>query len=222
MTLLHFQENLLPVEEIEDQPAGEEVECLRDELVPVTVKQFDDAAEEETTRPGAVDDSWQHVDGDGIHADDLEEESPTAPASYVDDVIKQREADERIARHGADEGTGPELFVDREDKAPQPANQCERHTSQKYIESLFVAGDFCAADPLACEHAQHGGDDGRKRAEQAFRIEGFLIEMLFGYQGAVDDADQIVFEGERIGAVRYEPHGQPVTDEYDSRDRDKN
>ena len=75
---------------------------------------------------------------------------------------------------------------------------------------------------MACEHAQHGGDDGRKRAEQAFRIEGFLIEMLFGYQGAVDDADQIVFEGERIGAVRYEPHGQPVADENGGRDTGQN
>ena len=128
--LLHFQENLLPVEEVEDQPAGEEVECLRDELVPIAVEQFDDAAEEETTRSGAVDDSWQHVDGDGVHADDFEEESPTTPAFYVDDVIEQREADKRVARHGADEGASPEFFVDREDKAPQPADQRERDAGQ--------------------------------------------------------------------------------------------
>ena len=86
--LSDLQEDLFPIEEIKNQPAGEEVERLRDKLVPVAVKQFDDAAEEEATRSGTVDDSWQHIDGDGIHADDFEEERPTAPTFYVDDVIE--------------------------------------------------------------------------------------------------------------------------------------
>ena len=40
-----LHEDLLSVEEIKDQPAGEEVECLYDELVPVVDKQFDDTVE---------------------------------------------------------------------------------------------------------------------------------------------------------------------------------
>ena len=35
---LDLDENLLSIEEIKDQPAGKEVERLRDELVPIAVK----------------------------------------------------------------------------------------------------------------------------------------------------------------------------------------
>jgi hypothetical protein len=57
-TSLHLQEDLFPVEEVKDQPAGKEIERLRDEFVPVTVKQFDDAAKEESTGSRAINDSW--------------------------------------------------------------------------------------------------------------------------------------------------------------------
>ena len=48
MTSSDFQEDLLSVEEEEDQPAGENVERMPGQLVPVAFKPFDDAAEEES------------------------------------------------------------------------------------------------------------------------------------------------------------------------------
>ena len=172
-----LQEDFLSVEEEEYQPAGENVERMPGQLVPIALKPFDDAAEEKSIDSGAVNNPLHHVDGNGIHADDSEEERPTAPASYVDDIIEDGEADKGVAAHGADKGAAPELFVDGEGKAPQPADQCKRHASQKKIEGFFVAGKFRAADPLSREHAQHGGDNGRNSAEQAFRIKGLVVEM---------------------------------------------
>ena len=119
-----------------------------------------------------------HVDGDGIHADDAEEKGPATPSLYINYIIEDGEADERITAHGADEGAGPELFVDWEGEAPQPADQCKRHAGQQKKEGFFVAGKFRASDPLSCEHAQHGGDDGRQRAEQSLRIKRLVVEMV--------------------------------------------
>ena len=156
-----FQEDFFPVEEKEDQPAGENVEGVIGQLVPVAVKQFDDAPEEESIDSRTINNPLQHIDRYGIHADDSEEERPTAPAFYIDDIIEDGEADKGVAAHGANKGAGPELFVDGEGKPPQPADQRKRHAGQKKIEGFFVAGDFRATDPLSREHAQHGGDDGR-------------------------------------------------------------
>ena len=93
-TSLDLEEDLFLIEKEEDQPAGENVESMPGQLVPVTVKPFDDAAEEESIDSGAVNNPLHHVDGNGIHADDSEEERPTAPTFYIDDVIENCEADE--------------------------------------------------------------------------------------------------------------------------------
>ena len=45
-TSLDLQEDLLSIEEEKDQPAGENVESMPSQLVPVAIKPFDDAAEE--------------------------------------------------------------------------------------------------------------------------------------------------------------------------------
>ena len=89
---LDLQEDLLSVEEEENQPAGENIESMPSQFVPVAIKPFDDAAKEKAIDSRTVDNPLHHVDGNGIHADDSEEESPTPPAFYVDDVIEDGKA----------------------------------------------------------------------------------------------------------------------------------
>ena len=93
-TSLDLKEDLLLVEKEEDQPAGENVESMPGQFIPIAVKPFDNAAKEESIDSGTVNNPLHHVDGNGIHADDSEEERPTTPTSYIDDVIENCEADE--------------------------------------------------------------------------------------------------------------------------------
>ena len=73
---LHFQENTLAVEEVEEKPADGDVGCFGEERLRVLGHEGDESVEEPLRCVGEVDEPLTQIDGDGVHADDREEERP--------------------------------------------------------------------------------------------------------------------------------------------------
>ncbi len=103
-----------------------------------------------------VDDFFREVDGDGIHADDGEEGGPAFELPDVDDEVEEGKEQQAEAADEADEGTGPQVFIDGEGEVPEGAGADEGNGAGGHEENLAerLAAQIRRQDELAGEHAE--------------------------------------------------------------------
>ena len=85
---LYFQENLLTIHEVHEEPKHEHVADGVCDGVVLLGQQAEDAVEEAVVQLGEVDEAGRHVDEDGVHADDLEVEVPFPPPKHIYYIIE--------------------------------------------------------------------------------------------------------------------------------------
>ena len=213
-----FQEYLLSIHEVHEEPEHEHVaDGVRDGVV-LLRQQAEDAVEETVVQLGEVDEARRHVDEDGVHADDLEVEVPLPPSAHIYYKIEEGKHDERVACDGQDEGAAPEGLVDGVDDVPCGTQQGRDDACGKEHEGRARRG-FAALNKDTGEHSQHGGTDGGQGGEQAFGVVVWLVAMGT-QQGAVDVAGNVTFAGQgvyrRIDSGRMDKgRDQPVAYQYD-------
>ena len=89
-----FQESVLAVKEVEEQPAHYNVAQVRHHLFHVLGEQTGNAAEEELVGGGEVDHALGKIDGDGVHAHNSENECPLLPSAHVYNRVENGHHDE--------------------------------------------------------------------------------------------------------------------------------
>ena len=99
---LDFEEDALAVEYVKEYPAEGDVAEGLDEWLHVVGHDADETAEYFSVGVGKTDEFLRQVNGDGVKADNLEEERPTLPAAHVDDVVEKREHQHGICSDNAD------------------------------------------------------------------------------------------------------------------------
>ena len=105
-----FEEDVLAIEEVQEQPGDGEVAEVPEESAPVFAKEGFRPAKEEVGDVVEADVGLGEVDGDCVHADDAEWEGPTFEAEDVDEVIEEGEKCRGEASGEEREGGAPEGF----------------------------------------------------------------------------------------------------------------
>ena len=101
--LSDFQESLLPVEEVEEEPADGNHSEFGKDCSPFRRELFCKTSEEEIADASKVYDPLSHIDGDGIHAYDGKELGPFLPLHYVYDIKEQGEHSYAVCSYHKDE-----------------------------------------------------------------------------------------------------------------------
>ncbi len=99
------------------------------------------------------------VEGEGIHADDDEEEGPATVLLHIDELMKCGEEEHADAAAEEDPGRGPEVFDDGTDAAEVEGDAGE--DTGHAGDEKSPDGSVVVFDPGACDEAEdHGGDGG--------------------------------------------------------------
>ena len=88
---LNFQETVFPVEEIKQEPAEGEIAEAEDKFGPGFGEKAHNAAEEEIRHRVETQYSLPEVNGDRVHADNLEEQNALAPAFDIYEIVEYGE-----------------------------------------------------------------------------------------------------------------------------------
>ena len=188
----------MPVEEVEEEPADGDVAGSHDDFSPRLREERCHAGEQELVGRVEADDALGHVDSDGIHPDHREEERRATPAAHVNQPVEEREQREGDSARDQHEARRPELLVDREDGGQREAGrQADGPDAQERERLAPRRRQSAAPDDFACEHPQHGRDDGREEAGEPLGIVERPVDVAAG-QRAVEPAAEVAFRRERI------------------------
>ena len=88
LSLLHFQENALAVEEIEEQPAGGDIRQARNHAADIGGTQCDQSAREELGCLAEVYYPLRHIYRNGIQSYDAEKQCPQPVTPHIYNIVE--------------------------------------------------------------------------------------------------------------------------------------
>lgn len=96
---LDAQENILPVQEIKEHPLHHHIADSHDHKIVRITRKLTKPLEETVGHISPVDEASRHINKNGVHTDDGEEERPPLVSLYIDDIIEERQQHQAPAAH---------------------------------------------------------------------------------------------------------------------------
>ena len=96
---LYFQENLLSVENVEEQPAYRHISHFEQERSPFFGQGVCQPTEQKFVGVAERKELLRHIDCYGVHAYNLQRERPTAPSSHINQVVEQCKHRKAVSAH---------------------------------------------------------------------------------------------------------------------------
>lgn len=192
---LYPQESFLFIHEIKEGPFNGQEAKYEDQVIPGIAYELEQPLEKTFGGIFPIDDTARHVDEDGVHTDDAEEERPLFIPLNIDDIIEgsqQQQADTAYLQY---KGAGPEVLINGKDEVPELCEDDEDHACQGHSRCLGGGLQGAMFQEVAGEDPQESRTDGRNGGYQPFRVMDTQVKFARD-DGPIDIGGEITFHSQ--------------------------